>query len=98
MALTRLFAHRLCAKGGREVRPPGMWRRYGPPMSVITTTEIMRIAARRDELITLHQLRKHGLSRDAIARLVSGRVLTPVYRAVYTVVPGPLSDDRRMLA
>ena len=38
---------------------------YRPGMSMITLTEIMRIAALRDELITYRQLRKHGLTRDA---------------------------------
>jgi hypothetical protein len=67
-------------------------------VSTTTITEIMRIAELRDELITIGQLRKLGLSSGAVARLVRSRLLTPIYRGVYTVVPGPISDERRILA
>ena len=65
---------------------------------MVTVNEIMRIAALRDELVTLHQLRKHGLSRDTVAHLVHSRVLTPVFRGVYSVTPGPIDDARRAIA
>jgi hypothetical protein len=67
-------------------------------MSMVTVTQIMRIAERRDELVTQRQLQTLGYSRAAIHYLVKSRVLTPVYRGVYSILPGPLSDDRRMLA
>jgi hypothetical protein len=67
-------------------------------MSMVTVNEIMRIAALRDELVTRHQLRKHGLSRDTVNHLVNSRVLTPVFREVYSVTPGPIDDARRALA
>jgi very-short-patch-repair endonuclease len=67
-------------------------------MSMINHTEIMCIAALRDELVTDRQLRKHGLSRDTVAHLVQARVLTPVFRQVYSVTPGPIDDTRRSLA
>jgi very-short-patch-repair endonuclease len=67
-------------------------------MSMVTVTEIMRIAELREELITLGQLRKLGLSSDAVYRLTKSGVLTPIYRSVYSVVPGPVNDVRRMLA
>jgi very-short-patch-repair endonuclease len=58
----------------------------------------MRIAALRDELITYGQLRKHGLTRQAVVHLIRNRVLTPVFRQVYSVTPGPIDDRRRALA
>jgi len=67
-------------------------------MSMVTINEIMRIAALRDELVTDRQLRKHGLSRDTVAHLVRERVLTPVFRQVYSVTPGPFDDARRSVA
>jgi very-short-patch-repair endonuclease len=67
-------------------------------MSMVTVTEIMRIAERRDELVTQRQLQTLGLSRDAIRYLLKSGVLTPVYRGVYSVVPGQVSDERRLLA
>src|SRR4051794_29253783 len=67
-------------------------------MSMITITEVMRIAELRDQLITLRQLRKHGLSNDVIHHWVKDRLLTPVFRGVYSVLPGVVSDERRALA
>jgi hypothetical protein len=67
-------------------------------MSMVTHNEIMRIAALRDDLVTDRQLRKHGLSRDTVAHLVHARVLTPVFRQVYSVTPGPIDEARRALA
>jgi very-short-patch-repair endonuclease len=75
-----------------------MVHRYGQPMSMVTITEIMRIAELRDELITVGQLRKLRLSPHAVYRLVKSGVLSPVVRGVFSVVPGPVSDERRLLA
>src|SRR3954447_2920508 len=67
-------------------------------MSMVTLNEIMRIAALRDDLVTYRQLRKHGLTSDAVAHLVQVRILTPVFRQVYSATPGPIDDRRRALA
>ena len=69
-----------------------------PPMSMITTAEIMRIAELRDGLVTRDQLRKHGLSGPQVSRLVFAEVLRPVFRGVYAVSPPPWPLALRALA
>ena len=78
-------------RGGRS----GTWERPGERlrtvgrMSMVTFTEIMRIAELRDELVTLGQLRKHGLSHDTIRRL--GQVPAAHARLPRCVQRGPWS-------
>jgi very-short-patch-repair endonuclease len=66
-------------------------------MSMITTSEIMRLAELRDGLVTRHQLRKHGLSDPQISRLVMANVLCPVFRGVYAMTPPPWPLTTRAL-
>jgi very-short-patch-repair endonuclease len=66
-------------------------------MSMVTT-EIMRIAGQRRNLITRSSLRSLGLSYDRVRRMASEEVLVQVQPGVFHIGPATLDHTQRALA
>lgn len=70
---------------------------YGPDMST-NHNDIVRIAERRQDLITRGDLERLGLSKKAIQRRLAAGQLRPVAPGVYTAMEVPDGAPRRELA